>query len=149
MVQGSRNNFPEGPTHVIPLLMELLPGIDPNDIRKSYVTFNFIVHFVNMIPLVNSSEASNYYDLTEEEHVISEATAGLEDFVLQFFDKICTWVESSSLDFVRLEQMTNNHSVKNRAETISESALGTVVAVVLNQCSPDIFKVSFFSKYTI
>ncbi|XP_018576290.1 proteasome activator complex subunit 4 [Anoplophora glabripennis] len=147
MVQGSRNNFPEGPTHVIPLLMELLPGIDPNDIRKSYVTFNFIVHFVNMIPLINSSEASNYHNLTEEEHVICEATAGLEDFVLQFFDRICTWVESSSLDFVRLEQMTNNHNVKNRAETISESALGTVVAVVLNQCSPDIFKSALKKMY--
>ncbi|KAJ8979647.1 hypothetical protein NQ317_001354 [Molorchus minor] len=100
MVQGSRNNFPEGPTHVIPLLTELLPGIDPNDIRKSYVTFNFIVHFVNMIPLINSSEAFNYHDLTEEEHTVCEATA----------------------------------------ETISESALGSVVGVVLHQCSPEIFK---------
>ncbi|KAJ8924060.1 hypothetical protein NQ315_006837 [Exocentrus adspersus] len=147
MVQGASNNFPEGPTHVIPLLMELLPGIDPNDIRKSYVTFNFIVHFVNMIPLINSSEASRYHDLTEEEHIICEATAGFEDFVLQFFDKICTWVESSSLDFVRLEQITNNNNVKNRAETISESALGSVVGVVLNQCSPEIFTSALKKMY--
>ncbi|CAH1169598.1 unnamed protein product [Phaedon cochleariae] len=140
MVQGSRNNYPEGPTHIIPLLIELLPGIDPNDIRKSYVTFNFIVHFVNMIPLINSSEAGQHYQLTEEEHVVCEASAGFEDFVLQFFDKLCVWVESNSLDFVRLEQMTNNDNMKNRLETISESALGSVIGVVLNQCSPDIFK---------
>ncbi|XP_072396223.1 proteasome activator complex subunit 4-like [Diabrotica undecimpunctata] len=140
MVQGSRNNYPEGPTHVIPLLMELLPGIDPNDIRKSYVTFNFIVHFVNMIPLIDSSGASTYHDLTEEEHVVCEATANFEDFVLQFFDKLCVWMESNSLEFIRMEQITNNESARNRIETISESALGSVIGVVLNQCSPDIFK---------
>ncbi|XP_056636067.1 proteasome activator complex subunit 4-like [Diorhabda sublineata] len=140
MVQGSRNNYPEGPTHIIPLLMELLPGIDPNDIRKSYVTFNFIVHFVNMIPLIDSSGASTYHDLTEEEHIVCEASANFEDFVLQFFDKLCVWMESNSLDFIRLEQMTNNENIKNRVETISESALGSVIAVVLNQCSPTIFK---------
>ncbi|KAG5878460.1 hypothetical protein JTB14_022783 [Gonioctena quinquepunctata] len=140
MVEGARNNYPDGPTHVIPLLMELLPGIDPNDIRKSYVTFNFIVHFLNMIPLINSSEASNYHQLTEEEHAICEASAGFEDFVLQFFDRLCIWMESNSLDFVRLEQMTNNDNVKNRLETISETALGSVISVVLNQCSPEIFK---------
>ncbi|CAG9839520.1 unnamed protein product [Diabrotica balteata] len=140
MVQGSRNNYPEGPTHVIPLLMELLPGIDPNDIRKSYVTFNFIVHFVNMIPLIDSSGASAYHDLTEEEHVVCEATANFEDFVLQFFDKLCVWMESNSLEFIRMEQITNNESARNRIETISESALGSVIGVVLNQCSPDIFK---------
>uniref|UniRef100_A0A6P7GVF6 Proteasome activator complex subunit 4B-like n=1 Tax=Diabrotica virgifera virgifera TaxID=50390 RepID=A0A6P7GVF6_DIAVI len=140
MVQGSRNNYPEGPTHIIPLLMELLPGIDPNDVRKSYVTFNFIVHFVNMIPLIDSSSASNYHDLTEEEHIVCEATANFEDFVLQFFDKLCVWMESNSLEFIRMEQITSNESARNRIETISESALGSVVGVVLNQCSPDIFK---------
>ncbi|CAH1108407.1 unnamed protein product [Psylliodes chrysocephalus] len=140
MVQGNRNNYPEGPTHIIPLLMELLPGIDPNDIRKSYVTFNFIVHFVNMIPVIDSSGASSHYELSEEEHVVCEATANFEDFVLQFFDKLCIWMESNSLDFIRLEQMTNNDNVKNRIETISESALGSVISVVLNQCSPNIFK---------
>ncbi|CAG9857916.1 unnamed protein product [Phyllotreta striolata] len=147
MVQGARNNYPEGPTHVIPLLMELLPGIDPNDIRKSYVTFNFIVHFVNMIPLIDSSGASNYYELSEEEHAVCEATANFEDFVLQFLDKLCVWMESNSLDFIRLEQMTNNENMKNRLETISESALGSVIGVVLNQCSPDIFKSALKKMY--
>lgn len=143
MIQGTHNNYTEGPTHVIPLLMALLPGIDPNDIRKSYVTFNFIVHFVNMIPLIDSSQAHSHYDdLTEEEHMICEATAELEDFVLQFFDRLIVWVESSSLDFVRLEQMTSNNNSKNRSESIAETAIGSVVSVVLNQCSPLIFHVS-------
>lgn len=33
------NDYKEGPTHVIPLLMAILPGIDPNDIRKCFITF--------------------------------------------------------------------------------------------------------------
>lgn len=146
MVQGDRNGYPEGPTNVIPLLMELLPGIDPNDIRKSYVTFNFIVHFVNMIPVINSSEASNYHELTEEEHVVCEASANFEDFVLQFFDRLFIWMESSSLDFIRPEQVANNDNHKNRTEALSESALGSLVGVVLAQCSPEIFKVRLWLK---
>jgi len=31
--------YPEGPTHVIPMLLAVLPGIDPNDMHKSMVTF--------------------------------------------------------------------------------------------------------------
>ncbi|CAH1969247.1 unnamed protein product [Acanthoscelides obtectus] len=139
MVQGGKMGYPEGPTHIIPLLMELLPGIDPNDVGKSYVTFNFIAHFINMIPIVDCSEASKYHQLTEEEHIICEATAGFEDFVLQFFDRLCVWMESSSLDFIRLEQMTNN-DVRNRAESISENVIASVIAAILHQCSPDIFK---------
>lgn len=143
MVQGSRNNYPEGPTHVIPLLMALLPGIDPNDIGKSYITFNFLAHFINMVPLIDCSTASNYHELTEEEHIVCEATANFEDFVLQLFDKLSQWVESSSLDFVRMEQMTNaTNNSKSKMETLSESAIASVASVILYQCSPELFKVS-------
>ncbi|KYB26764.1 proteasome activator complex subunit 4 [Tribolium castaneum] len=140
MVQGARSNYPEGFTHVLPLLMALLPGIDPNDIRKCLVTFNFMVHFINMIPLINCSEASKYHDdLTEEEHIVCEASDGFEDFVLQFFDRLCLWVESNSLDFVRLEQDANSNNNKNRAEVIAETALFSIISTVLHQCSPEIF----------
>ncbi len=29
--------FPEGPTHMLPLLMRALPGVDPNDFSKCMV----------------------------------------------------------------------------------------------------------------
>ncbi|KAK5647619.1 hypothetical protein RI129_002511 [Pyrocoelia pectoralis] len=138
MAHGAKNNYPEGPTHIFPLLTSLLPGIDPNDIRKCLMTFNLISHFSNLAPLVNSSEANRYYtDLTEEEHVICEASAGLEDFVLQLFDKICAWVESNSLDFIRLEQSDNDN--KSRLESVTETALFSVITALLYQCSPEIF----------
>lgn len=148
MVQGANSEYPEGFTHVLPLLLALLPGIDPNDIRKCLVTFNFMVHFINMIPLVNSSDASTYYnDLTEEEHIVCEASDGFEDFVLQFFDRLCLWVESNSLDFVRLEQVASSNNHKNRSEVIAESALFSVILVVLYQCSPEIFTVRYTNKF--
>lgn len=147
MVQGAKYNYPEGPTHVIPLLLALLPGIDPNDMRKCFMTFNFIVHFVNMCPLVNSSEASIYYDdLTEEEHIICEASASFEDFVLQLFDKLCVWVESNSQEFTRLEQLANDNNKKNRTEAFTENVLMSVIYCVLDQCSPEIFSVIFYLK---
>lgn len=34
--------YPDGPSHVIPLLMGSLPGIDPNDIKKCMVGYLFI-----------------------------------------------------------------------------------------------------------
>lgn len=64
MVQGGA--YKEGPTHVIPLLMSTLPGIDPNDIKKCFVTFQFISIFVTLVPIVDCSSATEYWkDLTE------------------------------------------------------------------------------------
>ena len=58
--------FPEGPQHVIPLLQLALPGIDPNDFKKSMITFQFLSTFATLVPIVDCSSASSYHtDLTE------------------------------------------------------------------------------------
>lgn len=139
MVKGSENKYPEGATNVFPLLSALLPGIDPNDIGKCLTTFNLMTHFFNLAPLVNSVEASKYYKLTKEEEIVCEASSGLEDFVLQFFDRICAWVESNSLDFVRSEEGDNEH--KNKLESILEIGLHSMISALLYQCSPEIYSV--------
>lgn len=36
LVSGGQR-FPEGPTHMLPLLMRALPGVDPNDFSKCMV----------------------------------------------------------------------------------------------------------------
>ena len=38
---SSHTHYPEGRTHVLPLLNLSLPGIDPNDIRKCLVSGKF------------------------------------------------------------------------------------------------------------
>lgn len=35
--------FPEGPTHMLPLLMRALPGVDPNDFSKCMVSVFMIL----------------------------------------------------------------------------------------------------------
>lgn len=37
--------FPEGPTHMLPLLMRALPGVDPNDFSKCMVSVQILPFF--------------------------------------------------------------------------------------------------------
>ncbi|OXB54978.1 hypothetical protein ASZ78_003090 [Callipepla squamata] len=69
--------FPEGPTHMLPLLMRALPGVDPNDFSKCMV-----------------------------ERELCSATAEFEDFVLQFIDRCFGLIESSTLEQTREETET-------------------------------------------
>ncbi|KAK6639500.1 hypothetical protein RUM43_007773 [Polyplax serrata] len=126
LVQGPKYGYPEGPTHVIPLLLSTLPGIDANDFKKCFVTIQFILVLVTLVPLVDSSKAMDHWsDLTEEEEVTCAATASFEDFVVNFFDRIFNFVENSSLEPTRMEKDSSQRSkVENLAETaISSTAL--------------------------
>lgn len=148
MVQGAKYNYPEGPTHVIPLLTSLLPGIDTNDLFKTFITFRFLTRLISMCPLVDSSEASKYYtDLTEEEHIICEASAGLEDFVLQFFDRLHTWIDMNAIEFTRHEQVTQEQNKKTRMEYSAEHIITATVAHILPQSSPSIFSAALRKMY--
>lgn len=148
MVQGSKYHYPEGPTHVIPLLSAVLPGIDPNDLVKTFISFRFIARFISMCPLVDSSEASKYYpDLTEEEQIVCGASAGLEDFVLQFFDRLHAWIDMNSIEFTRQEQVTQEQNRKTRLECSAESLIVTAVAQILPQSSPGIFAAALRKTY--
>ncbi|XP_022243744.1 proteasome activator complex subunit 4-like [Limulus polyphemus] len=146
LVQGS-NRFPEGPSHVVPLLMGSLPGIDPNDIRKCMVTFQFISTFTTLIPLVDCSKAVQYHsDLTELEQEICLATAEFEDFVLQFMDRCFALIENSSLEHpARLDRDTEK---MNLEENVLEIGLTSTFSSILTQSSPEIFKAALRKLYS-
>uniref|UniRef100_A0A8C8I3Y3 Uncharacterized protein n=1 Tax=Oncorhynchus tshawytscha TaxID=74940 RepID=A0A8C8I3Y3_ONCTS len=81
LVSGGQR-FPEGPTHMLPLLMRALPGVDPNDFSKCMITFQFIATFATLVPLVDCSSAVHERsDLTEVEREMCSASAEFEDFV--------------------------------------------------------------------
>lgn len=142
LVSGFDNGYPEGPTHVIPLLISCLPGLDPNDFKKTLVSLHFISVFCNMILLVDCSGASEYWpDLTEEEHTVCEATAQFEDFVLQYFERVFILIESSSMEHTRMEQK-EAESIRSKLESASESALASASVAVLGQTSTKIFKLA-------
>ena len=58
LVKGNKF-YPEGPTHVLPLLLSSLDGLDVNDMKKCMVTFQFIATFVTLIPIIDCSSAAD------------------------------------------------------------------------------------------
>ncbi|XP_043271653.1 proteasome activator complex subunit 4B-like [Venturia canescens] len=142
MVQGSRNvnegyAYAEGPSHVLPLLFSVLPGIDANDSEKCFTTCRLISTFAILLPFVDTSKCTVPMD--EDERLVSESTSRFEDFVLQFFDRIFSLIDSSTLEFLAHENRAARDG-KSKLETMSEAAIASVCSVLLSQTSETIFK---------
>uniref|UniRef100_A0A1B6EFE2 Proteasome activator complex subunit 4 C-terminal domain-containing protein n=1 Tax=Clastoptera arizonana TaxID=38151 RepID=A0A1B6EFE2_9HEMI len=138
--------YKEGRTHVLPLLFSMLPGIDTNDVYKSFTTLRFITMFTCLIPIVDCSAASKYWDdLTPEEELLCEATSQFEDFVLQFMDKCFFFVENSVLETTRLE---SNQDRQSKLESMTETILGSTFIPILNQMSTPIFNAALRKLHT-
>lgn len=136
MVRGGKY-LPEGPTHVLPILMSCLPGIDPNDTNKTLATFQLISCLVILVPLVDCSQMMHdYKDLTELERDLCSASAQFEDFVLQFMDRCFVLIESSSLETA----LTSDHVKEgvSSEEKRLQTFMSRVFNIILNQCSPEI-----------
>uniref|UniRef100_A0A8C8IE53 Uncharacterized protein n=1 Tax=Oncorhynchus tshawytscha TaxID=74940 RepID=A0A8C8IE53_ONCTS len=139
LVSGGQR-FPEGPTHMLPLLMRALPGVDPNDFSKCMITFQFIATFATLVPLVDCSSAVHERsDLTEVEREMCSASAEFEDFVLQFMDRCFALIDSSTLEQTREETETEKMT---HLESLVELGLSSTFSTILTQCSIDIFKVA-------
>ncbi|XP_053495926.1 proteasome activator complex subunit 4B isoform X1 [Ictalurus furcatus] len=133
-------HYPEGPAHVLPLLMRALPGVDPNDFSKCMITFQFIATFTTLVPLVDCSSALHEQnDLTETEKELCSASAEFEDFVLQFMDRCFALIESSTLEQTREETETEKMT---HLESLVELGLSSTFSTILTQCSMEIFKVA-------
>ncbi|XP_059159046.1 proteasome activator complex subunit 4B-like [Physella acuta] len=131
----SNKYYPEGPSHVIPLLNLSLPGIDPNDFRKTLVTLQMISNFISLIPIVDSSDAVHVVPgLTELEKELCSATAHFEDFVLSFLDRVHTMIENSST--VSTVGVTERLTPE---QTVLEVGLASTVSAMLQQCSSAIY----------
>ncbi|XP_078505604.1 proteasome activator complex subunit 4 isoform X2 [Lissotriton helveticus] len=139
LVSGGRW-FPEGPTHMLPLLMRALPGVDPNDFSKCMITFQFIATFSTLVPLVDCSSIPHYRnDLTEIDRELCSSSAEFEDFVLQFMDRCFALIESSTLEQTREETETEKMT---HLESLVELGLSSTFSTILTQCSLEIFKVA-------
>ncbi|XP_045600493.2 proteasome activator complex subunit 4 isoform X1 [Procambarus clarkii] len=136
---GGGKHYPDGQRHVIPLLLQTLPGIDPNDIKKCMVTFQFIYTLVTLVPFVDCSAAvEEYTDLTEIEQEVCLQTAGFEDFVLQFMDRCFALIENSTLEQItRLDRETEK---MNREENMLEMGLSSTFSAILTQAHPQIYQ---------
>ncbi|KAK4321981.1 hypothetical protein Pmani_007247 [Petrolisthes manimaculis] len=140
LVKGGQY-YPEGQSHVIPLLLQTLPGIDPNDIKKCMVTFQFIYTLVTLVPFVDCSAAvEESTDLTEIEQEVCLQTAGFEDFVLQFMDRCFALIENSTLE--QITQLDRETEKMNREENMLEMGLSSTFSAILTQAHPKIYQVA-------
>ncbi|CAG0916740.1 unnamed protein product [Notodromas monacha] len=136
--------FEEGPEHVLPILLRCLPGIDPNDIRKTMATMELMHAFSEQVLFVDCSSASDYHqDLTESEIRLCETTASCEDFVLQVLDRCFNFIDSSSshsgsnTQRVDLGMQLGNMSFEER---VASRTIGMICHTIFQQCSPSILE---------
>lgn len=143
LVQGKRNihqgyTYNEGPSRVVPLLFSALPGIDANDFIKCFATFRLISVYVSLVPIVDCSHATGSTLIDEDDRLVCEETSQFEDFVLQFFDRIFTLIESSTLEYVSQENQESGG--KSRVESMIELSLYSICSILLYRCSTNIFQ---------
>ncbi|KAG5672273.1 hypothetical protein PVAND_002412 [Polypedilum vanderplanki] len=137
------DNIPDSKDQIIPIMFSVLPGIDSNDFKKTSITLQFLITVSIMIPFVDCSQASSYHKLTEEQLIICEQTSQLEDFVLQFLDRIFTLIESSSVESIRMEHNNLDH-LKSKLESIAEALVQSAAHSILGQCSQEILDSASF-----
>jgi len=141
-------NFPEAPKHVVPLLYLVLPGIDPNDFRKSMSAFTLISGLIGVIPLVDCMPAIHAgIEMSEVEHELCIASGQFEDYVLQFIDRCFALIENSTAEEMGEKENTNMETM-NVQEGMLGMGLVSTVQTVLFQCSPTIFQSALDCMFT-
>ncbi|CAD5119000.1 DgyrCDS7656 [Dimorphilus gyrociliatus] len=134
-------HYPEGPTHVLRLLNMCIPGIDPNDLKKTITTMQMVSTLCCLVPIVDCSKAlETRTDLTETEKEVCRLTMEFEDFVLQFMDRIFLLIENSVQEHGRTDAALGNDDKMSADETIIEMGLASTFIVIVQQCSLPIYK---------
>nr|CAB3265251.1 proteasome activator complex subunit 4B [Phallusia mammillata] len=136
------HGYPEIRNHIIPLLLQCLPAIDPNDLPKSMYAFQFISTCMSLIPVVDCSEAVEYKPgLSEDEKRLCYSTSGFKDFALQFLDRCFMFLESLSQEHGAQShehtEDTEHHTTTT--ENLTKKLLVTSASLLLQQSSLDIY----------
>ncbi|XP_065838430.1 proteasome activator complex subunit 4-like [Oscarella lobularis] len=141
-----RKRFPEGPSHVIPLLNLVLPGIDPNDHIKTISACTFISMVASLVPFVDCSVTPQHRDdLTEDEKDLCLATAQFEEFLVNFLDRCFSLIENSKQEqpSSRAETKTSSSPLSSlfNYENLIGSAIFSALQTIFSQSSPQLFQV--------
>lgn len=133
------NHYPDGQTHVLPLLFSVLPGIDTNDMRKSMVTFQYISTFAALVPFVDSSNYVNKHpELSDQEKTVCFQTAQFEDFMVEFLNRCFAIIENSEVQQVRSEVSTDDANV-SREDTMKDVGMASTFSAILMQSSEKLY----------
>ena len=136
-------DFPEGRTHVIPLLLAILPGIDVNDAFKTALSLKVITQLISGVPLVDCSKSPPADSLGRE---LAAQTALFEDFLLEFITKMFHFLQcaTTSVTLGELEGMQTGpfiHSIDTGLSLQSNIVLlfPVSLSVVLSSCPRILF----------
>eukprot|EP00118_Oscarella_pearsei_P016564 m.158850 g.158850 ORF g.158850 m.158850 type:complete len:1318 (+) comp38755_c1_seq1:297-4250(+) len=141
LVDGKR--FPEGPSHVLPLLNLVLPGIDPNDFIKTISTCTFVSMVVAQMPFVDCSKVpQTREDLTEDEKELCSVTAQFEEFLVNFLNRCFLLIENSGQELSTPSQKTSSMASLFNQENMMENGLFSALQTILCQSSPELFQVA-------
>lgn len=140
--------FPEGPTHVVPLLVNSLPGIDSNDMRKCIAVFRFIATIASHVRMKDYSYlVDDTPDLSYPQQQLCLSTGQFEDFVVQFLDKCFVLIENTASAHSFTNSDHDGH-LKNGEEGIIEAAISSVTLSILAQASPEIQQAALDKLYS-
>jgi proteasome activator subunit 4 len=140
----SRENYPQGGKHVLPLLNLTLPGIDINDPQKSIISLYFASYLFLSIPLIDSTKSDEETDWgaisgdlsiprdLEQENLLCKAnTSGYEEWIAQYLNR----------SFSLFENMPEK---ENSPSDLSDSGLVLLfiasLDVICNQMSSELYE---------
>lgn len=139
--------FAQGPAHVVPLLLNSLPGIDSNDMRKCIAVFRFIATIAAHVKMRDYSYlVDERPELTYEQQQLCLSTGQFEDFVIQFLDKCFILIENTAT--ATLSNLDQETHFKNGEEGVIEAAISSVTLSILAQASPQIQKAAVERLYS-
>uniref|UniRef100_A0A915D7Y9 Proteasome activator Blm10 mid region domain-containing protein n=1 Tax=Ditylenchus dipsaci TaxID=166011 RepID=A0A915D7Y9_9BILA len=131
--------------HALSILVNILPGIDVNDISKSTLTFQIVGILLLLIPVVDCSEAVHVCnDLTEEEKELCSATAVFDSFVEQLLNKIFAIIEmlgnSAQTSHTGDRQNLTKLRAKSMEEIVLERGVLTVFKALIRNCNSAVYE---------
>ncbi|KAK5979699.1 hypothetical protein GCK32_006987, partial [Trichostrongylus colubriformis] len=136
--------------HAINLMNSLLPGLDQNDMGKCLTTFQIVGVLVNLIPLVDCSDAVHLRsDLTEDEKELCSATANFDSIIAMFMDKLL----SMMMEYGEAAAFTGSHTninTKTRANMDDHILHRGTISVFKGICrnsSTELYKVAVDRLY--
>jgi len=133
------------PDRAFDLLYFLLPGIDVNDIWKCTDIFVLMSDLMEMMPIADLTRASVNCE-NEDQRLLVDRTAGLENFVVEFMNRCFTLIENSRRENFRSDA-GNADEYLNDEEIAADAAINDTFLRMCVNASPAMFNL-IFNKLT-